>query len=80
MPLTYRRRTDALKRNSSALSPCRAGRGRGRAPSRPSTEMFTEEAEEEEAAAVSCAQWQEHSIVATPLYLPCPRAKHGPDD
>jgi hypothetical protein len=27
------------KRNSSALSPCRAGRERGRAPSRPSTEQ-----------------------------------------
>jgi hypothetical protein len=29
-----------LKRNISALSPCRAGRGRGRAPSGPSTDMF----------------------------------------
>jgi hypothetical protein len=58
MPLTYRRPIDALKRNSSALSPCRAGRGRGRAPSRPSTEMFTEEEEQEDAATVSCAQWQ----------------------
>jgi hypothetical protein len=65
-----------LTRNSSALSPCRAGRGRGRAPSRPSTEMFTEEEEVAAPLHQSALPSGDTTIVA-PVYLPCHPSPHA---